>query len=68
MASSLKFLAQHKSRDVDSRDRMKQQALAQTGVDAPKTAGRKEPGSGIAAAFLVHGKSRRGPLIRTWCG
>jgi hypothetical protein len=30
---------------------MQQQALAQTGVDAPKIAGKKGPGSGIAAAF-----------------
>jgi hypothetical protein len=30
---------------------MLQQALAQTGVGDPKTAGRKGPGSGVAAAF-----------------
>jgi hypothetical protein len=35
---------------------MLQQALAQTGVDAPKTADRKEPGSGIAAAFWCMGR------------
>ena len=51
VASSLKFLAQHKSKAADLRDKMQQQALAQTGVDAPKIAGRKGPGSGIAAAF-----------------
>ena len=38
MASSLKFLAQHKSRAADLRDQMQQQALVQSGVDAPKIA------------------------------
>ena len=49
MASSLN-LTQHKSKAADLRDKMQQQSLAQTGVDAPKIAGRKGSGSGISAA------------------
>jgi hypothetical protein len=51
MASGQKLLAPHESRAADLRDKMLQQALAQTGVGDPKTAGRKGPGSGVAAAF-----------------
>jgi hypothetical protein len=68
MASGKKILAPHESRAADLRDKMLQQALAQVGVGDPKTAGRKGPGSGVAAAFSGAWERGREPPIRTWRG